>query len=226
MRFPLALEPLGVPAADPELGLLQMDRLRASVHRALHALAEELAKVLAGRHVIDVAAVRNHVAITVSLGLVDVPDTVEPAVEVVLVLAPGDAGHEVDDVSLGLPLGDPRGEPCVDPVADGDVGPELDLSIPPGMGLEAGPFELLARVGGSGRCILGACRASQDDQRQGRGDQAKAWAVLVHRVVSVSWAGAAATLWVPERRQSSRITHTSSATELGFPRPDQTVHDN
>ncbi len=84
-----------------------MDRFGAGVHRPLDPLAEELAEVLARGHVVHVAPVRDHPAVSILLRLVHVTLAVEPAVEVVLVLSPGDARHEVRDIALGPPLGDP-----------------------------------------------------------------------------------------------------------------------
>src|ERR1035438_5240539 len=93
---PLALEALFIAAVHPELGLLQMDGFGTGVERALNPLAKILAIVRPGAHVIDIAAVADLVAGLVRLGLVFVVHAVEPAIEIILIVPPRDARHDVD----------------------------------------------------------------------------------------------------------------------------------
>ena len=137
IRPPLPLKAGAVAGADPELGLLEMNRDGTGVHRLLDALAEKLAEVFARRHVIDVATMRDHVAVAVGLGLVDVIGSVKSAVEIILVMTPRNAGHQVRDVTLGFPLGDPSRERIVHAVTDRHVGTKLEFFVPvSGLGLK------------------------------------------------------------------------------------------
>ena len=86
--LPLALEPFGIPRADPELGFFEVNGLGTGGDGPLDPFGEELAIIDAGAHVVDVAPVRDLPARTIGLRLVLVVHAVEPAVEVVLVFAP------------------------------------------------------------------------------------------------------------------------------------------
>ncbi len=100
---PGALEPLAIPGARPEFRFFQVDGLRSGLDRCQHALGEIITEGWAGAHMIDIPAVRNDVAPPVGLRLVDVPFAVKLAVQVILVVPPGHARHDVDDVALIFP---------------------------------------------------------------------------------------------------------------------------
>src|ERR1035441_3419786 len=96
---PLALEAFRVAAVHPELGFLEVDCLGAGVERALDALAEVFPVVGPGAHVINISAVACLLPVQNCLGLVLVVHAVEPAVEVILIVPPRNARHDVDAVA-------------------------------------------------------------------------------------------------------------------------------
>ena len=128
-----------------------MHRLNPGIESALDADAEELAVVFRRRHIIDIPAMADLVAIAVGLGVVHMVDSVEAAIEVILIFAPGDAGHQVHPVAALSPAFHPLGQAFVDAVHEGDIRAEIALRAPGLRCLETGPLQCLRRVGGKGR---------------------------------------------------------------------------
>jgi hypothetical protein len=100
---PFALETLRVTGAIPKFRFLQMDRLGPGVQCPLDANAQEFAIVGAGRHVIHIATMADFVPGAIRLRLVFVVDAVETSVEIILIFAPGDAGHDVNPITMIAP---------------------------------------------------------------------------------------------------------------------------
>ncbi len=165
---PLAPEAFRVPAANPELGFLEVNGLGAGVEGALDADAQEPAEARPRAHIIDIAAVTDLVAVAIGLGFVLVVDAIEPAVEVVLVIAPGYARHDVDAVAAVAPRLDPLGQAGVDAVDDGHIRAQVAAAAPALAGLEAGALEVLLRVGGKRRRELGGGSEGRDHRDPGR----------------------------------------------------------
>src|SRR6185437_10767205 len=80
-------------------------------------------------------------------------DTVEAAVEIILIIAPGDTCHDVNAISLALPLGDTSANIGTHAVAHCDVRAKLEHGIPMSAGLEARALLRLAGIGGSRGCF-------------------------------------------------------------------------
>jgi hypothetical protein len=123
-----------------------MNRLGPGVERALHTDAEKLPKILAGAHVIHVAAVTDLFTVAIRLRFIFVVHPVEPAVEVILVTAPGNTRHHVDAIAPFAPRLDARGQSGVHSVNDGHIRTQIGRVAVGLTGLEAGAFEALARV--------------------------------------------------------------------------------
>ncbi len=168
---PLATETLGVTAANPELGLLEVDGLGSGLEGALHPHAEEPAEVFPWAHVIHVAAVADLLAFPVGLGFVLVIDAVETPIQIVLVIAPGDAGHDVNPIAAIAPGVDPAGQAAIHSVDNCDIGPEVDSVVVSARGLEAGSFQDLAGIQRR-RGIGGGQREAQGSQPCGDGQEA------------------------------------------------------
>src|SRR5262245_38259651 len=145
--LPFAFETFGVTASHPEFRLLEVDRFGASIQRSLHANAEELSKIGSRTHVINIASVANLISITVRLRFVLVVDSVEPAIEIILIVAPGDTGHHVDAIAPVPPGANQFGQTGVDAINDGNIRAEVSVGAPSLAGLEAGTFERLFWVG-------------------------------------------------------------------------------
>src|SRR6185436_17509194 len=124
-RAPLTLEAFRVPAAHPELRFFEMHGFHACVERALHTHGQEFPEVRAGAHVIDIAAVTDLLAGAVGLRFILVIDTVEAAVEVILVIPPRNAGHQVNAITAVAPRLDALRQPGINSVNDGDVGTQI-----------------------------------------------------------------------------------------------------
>ena len=102
--LPLALEGLAVAGSCPELRLLQEDGFDALVYDGTDVLLLEVSQIVARRH--DVGhevSVHDGVALLRLLPLVHVPAAVPFSGEVVLILPPGDARHEVRRVVVFAP---------------------------------------------------------------------------------------------------------------------------
>ena len=63
------------------------------------------------------------------MGVVLMVFSIEAAVEIILILAPGDAGHVVDPVAAVFPSGDAVGQGGVDAVTDRGGRAEISLSL-------------------------------------------------------------------------------------------------
>ena len=144
--FPFALEAFAPPGPYPKLRLLQMDTLSPGFERSLNAEAKKLAVVLAGRHIIHIAPVRDSVAVLLRLRFVHMVDAIEPAIQVVLVLPPRNAGHHMHPVPLRLPRRDSRPDVGADPIAHRDIRAELNPRIPGSAGLKTRSFQGLFRI--------------------------------------------------------------------------------
>ena len=143
---PLALKPWAVTGSYPELGLFEVHRLHPGGDGPFDSLGQEIAVVDPRAHVVNIATVRDLLAVALRLRLVLMVRPVEPTIEIILVLAPRDAGHQVRDIPLRFPARDPVGEAGVDPVADRHVGPELQVGSPLRMGLKRGALAVLVRI--------------------------------------------------------------------------------
>ena len=69
-------------------------------------------------------------AVDVGLRLVPMVGAVEFAVEIVLIAAPGHAGHEIDDVAVVAPGSDKARKFGADPVDHGRIGIHVDARRP------------------------------------------------------------------------------------------------
>ena len=103
IRLPLAFEPFRIAAANPEFRFFQMNCLRPRIERALNSDAKELSVIGSGTHVVHIPAVADSVSVTIGLGLVFVVDAIEPAVKIILILSPGNTGHDVNAVTAITP---------------------------------------------------------------------------------------------------------------------------
>lgn len=160
---PRAFEALRVTATDPELGLFEVDGLDAGIEGALDADAQEPPVVLAGAHVVDVAAVADLSALSVGLGLVLVVDAVEAPVQIVLVVAPRHAGHDVNPVAAIPPRPDAPAEGRIDAVHNRHVRSQIAVRAPALTGLETGAFEPRQRVLGEGGRQIGDEKAARQE---------------------------------------------------------------
>src|SRR5690349_21079137 len=123
---PFPLEAFGIAAADPELRLLQVDGLRPGVQGTLHTPAQELSVIGARAHIVNVASV---------------VDPVEPAVQVILVMAPGNAAHHVDPIAVLAPGLDPLGQFRIDAIDNCHIRTQVPVSTPALSGLKTGAFQ-------------------------------------------------------------------------------------
>ena len=151
-----------------------MNRLGPGIQGALHADAEEFAVVGAGAHVIDIAAVADFIPVSLGLGLVLVIDAIEAAVEIVLIFAPGHAGHDMDTVAMVAPGGDAGGQIGINAINDGDIGTEVAVGGPRSAGLKTGAFERLAgidrrhRIAGRRPTIKGSHQGGKERPPEGK----------------------------------------------------------
>ena len=110
--FPFPFEGLAVAAPAPEFGFFEIECFHAGVYDAFDLGLLEVLEVVEARDDIgDHVAVPDGISFGLDLAFVQMHLAVPLTCEVVLVTAPGDAGHEVDPVAA-IP-------PGLDPVFDG-----------------------------------------------------------------------------------------------------------
>jgi hypothetical protein len=85
-------------------------------------------------------------AVAVGLLLVFVVVAVEIAAQVILVIAPGDAGHQVDAVAVIAPGLDALRQGGIESIDNGDIRAQIAVGLPRRVGLEASAFQVLLRV--------------------------------------------------------------------------------
>src|SRR5439155_9794471 len=100
---PFASEPFLVAVLHPELRFLQVYRFGTGIQCPLNAHAQKFSIVRSRAHVVYVASVAVRGAVPVRLLLVLMVHAVEPALDVILVRAPGDASHDVNAVAVLAP---------------------------------------------------------------------------------------------------------------------------
>src|SRR5437660_888279 len=119
--LPLPLKAFRIAAAHPEFRLFQMNCFGPGIERALDADTKEFSVIRAGAHVINVPAMADLVSVAIGLRFVLMIDAVEFGVEVILVLTPGHAGHDVDAVAMIAPGLHPARQIGADAVSNGDI---------------------------------------------------------------------------------------------------------
>ena len=98
--LPLALEGLAVASPCPELRFLEEDGIDACINHRLDVTFLEISEVvLGGNDIRNEAAVPDGVALHRLLPFIEVPLAVPFACEIVLIVAPGNACHEVRGIT-------------------------------------------------------------------------------------------------------------------------------
>ena len=141
--LPFALERLAVSASCPELGLLQEDGVDACIDDGTYMSLLEVFEIVLRRH--DVGhpcAVPDGVARHRLLSLVHVLAPIPATCEVILILAPGDARHEVGGVATFSPrvhsLAECQSGPVVGAIHHHCIGPVIQGGTPGTAALEGG----------------------------------------------------------------------------------------
>src|ERR1043166_6852069 len=118
-RLPFAFETFFVAGPHPELRFLEMNGVRAGLECALNADAEKFSEVRSGAHVENVGrkapAVTDLVTGPFRLRFVLVIDAVEFALDIILVAAPGNSGHDVRAIAVFAPALEAIGQPGINP---------------------------------------------------------------------------------------------------------------
>src|SRR5262249_9757477 len=104
--------------------------------------------IRSGTHIINIAAMTMPRAGLVGLFLVFVIHAVETTVNVILVLSPGDAGHDMDAVSRVAPRANTFGQAGIDAIGDGDVRAEIAIGAESLAGLKASAFQFRRGIDG------------------------------------------------------------------------------
>ena len=143
---PFAFEPFRVTGAIPKFRFLKVNRLGTGIQCALDADAKKLPVVRAGTHVIHIAAVADLVAGAIRLRFVFVVNTIEAAIEVILIFAPRDPGHDVNAIIVRAPSFDARRQVGVNAVNNGDIRTQIPLRTPRLAGLKTSAFENLIGI--------------------------------------------------------------------------------
>ena len=172
--FPLALESLAVAAPAPEFRFLEIEGFHAGVDDAPDLRLLEILQVVPARYDVgDHAPVPDRVSVRADLSLIQVCLAVPGAGEVILIGAPGDAGHEIDPVAVLSPgpypfldgravLGDRR--VAADPIDHHGIGTVVYRLFP-------GPSRLESRLRPLPVRGLPGGRAGCQDRRKGPGKQ-------------------------------------------------------
>ena len=143
---PLAFETFLVTILDPELRFLQVDCIGTRIERALDVCAQEHSVVGAWTNIEHAATMPVRGAVAVRLLLILVIDSIEAALEIILVLAPGNTGHHMGAIAPVAPGPDAIRQPGVNAVNDGNVRSKVGYVGVALAGLETSAFEPLLRV--------------------------------------------------------------------------------
>ena len=81
-----------------------MDRLNAGVNGLLQVLCQIVGKRNGGNHVRHILAVVDLISAAVDLPLIMVINAVKLAVQIILIVAPGNTRHQVNDIAVLLPV--------------------------------------------------------------------------------------------------------------------------
>src|SRR5262245_43959415 len=130
ITFPLALEPLGIPAAHPKFGLFQVNCFRSGIKRPLNSHAQELPVICARAHIVDVSAMADLFPAPVGLRLILMIDAVESPVEIILVVAPGNSGHHMNAIAAIAPRLDSVRKFWIDAINDRDIRTKVSVWTP------------------------------------------------------------------------------------------------
>ena len=138
---PLALEGLAVPCPRPELRLLEENGIYAGVYHRLDVAFLEISEVVPGGNDIrNEAAVPDGVALHRLLPFIEVPLAVPLTREIVLIVAPGYACHEVGGVASLPPrlhsLAEGHAAVVVGPIDHHEVGANVCDWLPRTRGLK------------------------------------------------------------------------------------------
>ena len=102
--LPLALESIAIACPSPKFGFFEINRFDTGIYHAFYVAFLEILQKMARRHNVgNERAVPNGVAVDGLLPLIEVPTTIPLACEIVLIFAPGNAGHKMGDVAMIAP---------------------------------------------------------------------------------------------------------------------------
>src|SRR5258707_1090447 len=101
--LPLTFEPLFVAVLHPKFRFLEMDRLRPGFKCSSDTHAEVSAVIRPRTHIIHAATVAVGSAVSIGLLLIFVVHPIESPGQIILVLPPGNTGHDMDAVAMLAP---------------------------------------------------------------------------------------------------------------------------
>ncbi|OQB36607.1 MAG: hypothetical protein BWY09_01887 [Candidatus Hydrogenedentes bacterium ADurb.Bin179] len=126
-QLPFPLEGLTPSGLRPIFRFLQENGLGAQVHRGLYDFFDVLYVGVTGDVVPDGRTVSVHIEFAGFGGLHLLFFEAVRRLVIVVIAAPGDAGHHADGVALFTPLGNAFRESGIDAVDDGHIGANIQL---------------------------------------------------------------------------------------------------
>src|SRR4051812_8109838 len=108
---PFAPEPFRISAPHPEFRLFEMNRFRSGIERALYANTEKFSEIRPRTHVIHIATMADFAVVPVGLCFILMINSVESAIEIILIAAPRDPRHHMDAVTVIPPRLHARRQP-------------------------------------------------------------------------------------------------------------------
>lgn len=145
--LPFPLERFRVAGAGPEFRLLEMDAFDAQLDDRPEFLQQVLGEAERRNHVRDVCAftVQDRRSVVRGLRVAPVVRAVPPSVQIVLIGAPGDAGHQMDAIAGLSPPRDALRRGGVEAVHHDEIGAQVDRFVVRRLLLEAGRLAVLVR---------------------------------------------------------------------------------
>src|ERR1041385_4331430 len=168
MGLPLALETFRITASHPEFRFFEVNCFGACVHSALDALAKKLSIIGPRAHVVNVAPVADLISQAICLPLIFVIDPVELAVEIILIAAPGNPGHDVNPVTMLAPGLHAFRQVRPDAVRDRHIRAQIARFAPGLAGLKTGSLEDLTRIGRERIIYAGRTRKFEKGNRESK----------------------------------------------------------
>ena len=146
--LPFPLERFRIAGAGPELRLFEVDAFDAELDDRAEFLHQVLGEAERRDHVRDVGAltVQDRRSVARGLRVGPVVGAVPPSIQIVLIVAPGDAGHQVDAIAGLAPPGDALRRGVVEAVDHHEIGAQVDRFVVRRLLLEAGRLGVLVGV--------------------------------------------------------------------------------
>src|SRR5262249_26341052 len=107
---------------------------------------KEFSLIRAGTHIVNIAPMTYFLAFTVGLRLVFMINAIETCIQVILIMAPGNAGHNMNEITMLAPALNAFWQAGINSVNDRYIGTQIASRAPTLACLEARALKLLLGI--------------------------------------------------------------------------------